>query len=586
MPTRINLNSDLFSPLNTSSLTNNISKKSISSSPTLSRTTTNLSTKTTSSTTNFNKIDLDLMFSKAEILVIKKLWKSLNICENFNKVNSNLDSNVIIHKFNYNSEEYSIFKSCLNHHISEYYKNKFISQRDLKFDNEISQTFQIDTILQILNVVIYHLCYKDNQQPQSFIMEQSKLLNRLYDLNFKKLKILGECIILSIIYLSNKNVKNETNEDNELYDSFFKSQFVLLKFLNNFFNILTYYGQDINMKLSMDLSTMSLTKDLPSIPLSPTNQNVLPKQKKSSTTFSKDGKRSAQSSPKSSSKNELNLSSAPNVVSGPLPSPDSFVFEKPTNTTRDSTSSINSIPSNYTEGSSVLSLNQMDDYSYLSNEIESMAIENKEQNTSEIDIDNYSIDDLEESTINTKNSVSTYTFENEKVKTPKRSSYEYEEEDASYDYLNSFGLSAIDDEPIYYNSKSIKPKKSLSHKKSSNWGNKLINKLNNNNFNGNTLPSTTSNNTLASTKSAKKLNKKKSLNLSLHKLNTNSSLITTKSITTLQSSNKQSINSISNHQKLHEQFEENDEEITFNSNENNKNNSTITDSNDESCVIM
>ncbi|KAI5964822.1 uncharacterized protein KGF55_001892 [Candida pseudojiufengensis] len=643
-------------PVNSKTLSRKDSKQSLLSSSEISSIKQSKpATSNRSNSTNLNiepsaqssskTLDSKLMFSKTEISIIKEIWKSLNLCENFNTINSKLDSNIIISKFKYQTNDNIIFKSYLNYQISEYYYKISKNNKILNFENDITFKFQIDIIIEILNVIIYHLSYKQNNQPQDFIISKSKLLNRLYDLNFKKFQILGECFISTILYLINKKhqeIRSEGNDSigeeqrRENYEeTIFMKQFVFLKFINQVFNILIYYGKDKKMKLLSDSSLNSITKDLPSLPKSPRRNNndiilknnsysrKTPPTSTTTTVSSSSSNTKTPSSPSSSSsirKLNIDTTSSPSKASSSLtesfPSPNILASEQNNSSTtsttkstaatitRDSTSSITSLQSNLTEGSSILSLNHFDDCSDLSNDMESITINLKSPFRSnqiqhqEDNIDNCSIDELEESTINTisKNSISTLIYEKEESDPldDEKISNEYqheEEEDSSYDYLNSFGLSTIDNnESIYYNSSSTsasKSSKKLKHKSSKFWNkNKKKDKSTENN-NKNDLTSIISNGTFNSSNS-KTLNKKKSsINLSLSKLNSNISIYSNNS-----NNSNNGRKSINNHQYQHEEQinEEKEENETSTNNDkrsnNSRNNTTITNSNDESCIIM
>ncbi|RCK54608.1 hypothetical protein Cantr_03828 [Candida viswanathii] len=335
-----------------------------------------------------------LMFSQYEIANIKAVWLSLDLCTNFTDTNISTKNSIPMFLFDPIVMERFESELALNIFLKDIGSVVGMSKTVRKYDVEvldryaillspdnfeIVQTdYQVRSIINLITVMIYHLEY-GKAVPQDYIMEVLKVNSRLYSLNCRSYTILGDSLIKTIAFFSNKFIGDKRQ--------------IFSKFISKLLTTLVYYSHDSGfVNLSQIHENVANAKSLHN------NNNLHDNQIQPTLTNG-------------------SMSTSMGGYSPPHKS---------------STMSIFSQPSECTEESSLLSLTLGDSTSELSS---SEII--PDETTNKPPGNNFTFNE----------GIAEETEEQEAEEATITQSYD-EMPDDSYDYLNSFGLSAVDNSPI------------------------------------------------------------------------------------------------------------------------------------------
>ncbi|RCK67654.1 hypothetical protein Cantr_03255 [Candida viswanathii] len=355
---------------------------------------------------SLDQLKPSLMFSQYEIANIKAVWLSLDLCTNF--TDTNISTKNSIPMFLYDPVVMERFESelALNIFLKDIGSVVGRSKTARKYDVEvldryaillspenfeIVQTdYQVRSIINLITVMIYHLEY-GKAVPQDYIIEVLKVNSRLYSLNCRSYTILGDSLIKTIAFFSNKF----TGDKRQIFS----------KFISKLLTTLVYYSHDSGF-----------------INLSQIHENVA-------------NAKSLHNNNNNNNNNNLHDNQIhPTLTNGSMST--SMSGYSPPH--KSSTMSIFSQPSECTEESSLLSLTLGDNTSELS--------------SSEITPDETTNKPLGNNfTFNEGIAEETEEQEQEQEQDAEEATItqSYDEmPDDSYDYLNSFGLSAVDNSPI------------------------------------------------------------------------------------------------------------------------------------------
>ncbi|KAK6875422.1 hypothetical protein K6H11_000915 [Candida tropicalis] len=344
----------------------------------------------------------NLMFSQYEIANIKSVWLSLDLCENFS--DSNICTKNSIPMFTYNKINMERFQIELGLNIfnSELtsrnvvrisnYNIGLLDRYSILLSNQnvelIKNDYQVDSFINLITIMIYHLEY-GKSVPQDFIVQLAKINSRLYSINCRNYAILGNSLIKTIAFFSMR-----FNGD--------KRQ-IFSKFLSKLLTALVYYSHDsgiiniaqIHDHLSNGKSIhQTISNNLHDNQIHPTLTNG------STSTIS-------------------------NSYSPPRKSSTMSIFSQPSECTEDSSLLSLTMGDNNSEISSEI---PPDEQSIIANMTKSINFNFSEGIAEEVEVEEAD-PEAEEATI-------TQSYDDGNIP------------DDSYDYLNSFGLSEIDNSPI------------------------------------------------------------------------------------------------------------------------------------------
>ncbi|KAL6452457.1 hypothetical protein SBY92_001715 [Candida maltosa Xu316] len=345
------------------------------------------------------------MFSQYEISTIKSIWLSLQLSTNFN--HENIPFKNYLPMFQYNQFtlqrfELELITNIIANDVSTKntpnHKYDILEKYSLLLTNTnyqlIKTSYQINSFINLITVLIYHLDL-NKTIPQNYITELSKVNSRLYSITPRDYSILGNSLIKTIDYF--------------LKDDLFMGQkkVIFSKFLSKILTALVYYSVE---------SPIVFNQYIPD-----EQSNITPTTK---------------TTPHKAQSILTNGSNSPRLSTTESESESESNSPTPQKST---TMSIISQPSEYTEQSSLMSY---DNYSY-SRDINSEISSIKEL-TNKPDFNNNSVIPEEEHDEIDIEEDATITAS---MTTNDASSFI----DDSYDYLNSFGLSSVENEEVVQN---------------------------------------------------------------------------------------------------------------------------------------